>query len=87
MQVTTMECAEELTMILEALGELKDDTTLPRNIKTKLDVISEILKTDTDMSIKINKALDEFEVISDDTNIQPYTRTQIWNIVSMLEMI
>jgi len=25
--------------------------------------------------------------VSDDNNIQPYTRTQIWNIASMLEAL
>ncbi|MBI2147724.1 UPF0147 family protein [Candidatus Woesearchaeota archaeon] len=82
-----MECAEELNMVMEAVGELQDDATLPRNIKIKLDIISEILHKETELSLKVNKALDELDSISDDTNIQPYTRTQIWNIVSMLETL
>lgn len=87
MTVMTMECAEEINMILEALAELQSDSTLPRNIKIKLEMVCDILKDGADLPIKINKALDEFESISDDSNIQPYTRTQIWNIVSMLETI
>ncbi|MBU0461926.1 MAG: UPF0147 family protein, partial [Nanoarchaeota archaeon] len=39
-----------------------------------------------ELSIRINKALSELDEISDDTNLQAYTRTQIWNIASMLEM-
>lgn len=85
--VVAMECAEELNMVMEAVGELQDDATLPRNIKIKLDIISEILHKETELSLKVNKALDELDSISDDTNIQPYTRTQIWNIVSMLETL
>jgi uncharacterized protein (UPF0147 family) len=73
--------------ILESLSELQEDTTIPKNIKTKLQQIVEILKQDADTSIKINKALNELEDISDDANIQPYTRTQLWNIVSMLETV
>lgn len=82
-----MECAEELNMVMEAVGELQDDSTLPRNIKIKLDLISEILHKETELSVRVNKALDELDSISDDANIQPYTRTQIWNIVSMLETL
>ena len=35
---------------------------------------------------KINKALHELEEVAEDTNMQPYTRTQIWNVVSLLEL-
>jgi len=37
--------------------------------------------------IRINKALHELEEIADDINLQPFTRTQLWNIVSILEKI
>lgn len=73
--------------VLEAIQELQEDATIPKNIKTKLEEISEMLKSDEDISIRINKALHELDEISDDTNIQPYARTQIWNIASMLESI
>jgi uncharacterized protein (UPF0147 family) len=48
-----------------------------------------ILKDDKepDDNIKVNKALSELDEISDDTNIQTFTRAQIWNIASMLERI
>lgn len=73
--------------VLEAIQELQEDVTIPKNIKTKLEEISEILKSKEDVSIRVNKALHELDEISDDTNIQPYARTQIWNIASMLESI
>lgn len=80
---------ERVQNIVEALQELTSDNTVPRNIKSKIDGIITILKENNgeDMSIKVNKALSELDDISDDTNMQAYTRTQIWNIVSMLEMI
>ena len=79
---------ERLSNIIEALEELVGDNTVPRNIKAKISDIISILKGDgEDTSMKINKVLSELDEISDDTNIQPYTRTQIWNIASMLEMI
>jgi uncharacterized protein (UPF0147 family) len=80
---------DRINNIIEALQELANDSTVPRNIKMKVEAVISILKDDkeADANIKVNKALSELDEISDDTNIQPFTRTQIWNIASMLERI
>ena len=78
---------DALAGIVEALQELQEDNTVPRNIKTKIQAIIDILNDDTEKSIKVNKSLSELDEIADDVNLQQYTRTQIWNIVSMLETI
>jgi len=80
--------SEELTSeTIEQLQELEEDVNIPKNIKTKIKNITNILKEDTENSIKINKALSELDEISNDPNLESYTRTQIWNIVSILEKI
>ncbi len=73
--------------IIDVMSELLSDNTVPRNIKSKIEIIIHSLEQKTDKSLRINKALSILEEISDDNNIQPYTRTQIWNLVSMLEGI
>ncbi len=78
---------EQLNDILDVLKELAEDSTVPKNVKNKVSEVIEILKDDSEMSLKISKALQELEEISDDSNLQPFTRTQIWNITSMLEKI
>lgn len=79
---------EELKNLIDYLHELEEDNTVPKNIRTKITSVIEILKNpEEETSIKVNKALDEFEEISNDTNIQSYTRTQMWNVVSILESI
>jgi uncharacterized protein (UPF0147 family) len=78
---------EQLQSILDALKELVNDTTVPKNVKSKLETVMSTLNEDAeDLSMRINKALSELDEVSDDTNLQSYTRTQIWNIASMLEM-
>ena len=79
----------KISNIIEALQELSNDSTVPRNIKVKVENVINILKDDKepDNNIKVNKALSELDEISDDTNIQTFTRAQIWNIASMLERI
>jgi uncharacterized protein len=79
---------EEITSVVEALEELVSDNTVPQNVRAKLTQIVKILQTDSsDVAIRINKVLDELEEISNDVNLPSYTRTQLWNVSCMLEMI
>lgn len=79
---------EEIENVLEAIGELQADSSMPKNIKAKLELVTSLLKEKNgDKLIMINKALDELEELSNDSNVQPYTRTQLWNLISMLESI
>jgi uncharacterized protein (UPF0147 family) len=73
--------------IVEVLTELKEDNTVPKNVKEKIKVVMDVLKEDEDLKLKVNKVLHELDDIADDPNLQPYTRTQIWNVVSMLEKV
>lgn len=73
--------------VVEALNELKEDSTVPKNIKTRIDNMICLLKEDTEDSIKVSRVMHEIEEITEDVNMQPYTRTQIFNVVSLLEMI
>ncbi len=78
---------ERLQDVVEVLEELCDDSTVPRNIKAKFQGMISLLNNQGETSMKVNKTLHDLDEITDDTNLQPYTRTQIWNVVSMLEKI
>ena len=78
---------EDLEPIFDTISELIEDSSVPKNVKTKLELVSAILKKEGELPIKINKALDELDSLAEDTNIQPYTRTQIWSLVSAMESI
>ena len=82
-----MEEEKDVEKIIENMNELVEDSSVPKNIKENVEKIIKILKEDGDISIRISKALNCLDEISDDINMQPYTRTQIWNIVSMLEKV
>ncbi|MBW2996361.1 UPF0147 family protein [Candidatus Woesearchaeota archaeon] len=81
-----MDAKEQIESVIDVLGELQEDS-VPRNVKEKIESTIEALKEDSEISIKVHKALHELEEIADDPNLQPYTRTQIWNVVSVLEKI
>ena len=73
--------------IVESLKELEEDQFVPKNVKEKIKNTISILEEETEDKIKVNKALNELDEIADDPNLQAYTRTQVWNIVSCLEKI
>lgn len=77
---------KQIQEIINALSELLDDSTVPKNIKTKVENTIKVLK-ENDVSMGVDKARQELDEIADDSNIQPYTRTQVWAIVSMLEKV
>jgi uncharacterized protein (UPF0147 family) len=60
---------------------------VPRNVKSKVEQVLKILNENTEVSIRVNKALNELEEIANDSNMQTYTRTQLWNIISLLEKV
>ncbi len=76
---------DQLQDIISLLEELSDDNAVPRNIKIKFQQIITSLNKKGETSMKVSKALQELEDVADDTNIQAYVRTQIWNVISMLE--
>ena len=73
--------------IVGSLSELQEDATVPRNVRNHIQSIINNLKNGVELSIKVNKALNDLGEISNDVNLQSYTRTQIWNIMSVLEKI
>jgi len=73
--------------VSKLLSELAEDINIPKNVKIKINSTISTLKEEKDNLIKVHKALNELGDIADDVNIQPYTRTQIWNLVSILEKL
>ena len=80
---------EQLEEVVEFISELEDDHNVPRNIKAKLADIMKRLKSASqqELSLTINKLLCDLDDISNDANLDSFTRQQIWSISSMLEAI
>ena len=74
----------DLTEVNELLSSLTTDSSISKNVRDILDNIMEDLR-DGDVAIKIDAALQKVEDLSLDPNLSPYTRTQIWNLTSLLE--
>ncbi|MFT4303124.1 MAG: UPF0147 family protein [Candidatus Woesearchaeota archaeon] len=73
--------------IIDFLDDLREDTSVPKNVKLRIAEVVEILKCDIDSSLKVDKVMHIFDELNDDSNIDSFTRTQLWNVVSMLESL
>ena len=82
-----LKLGKEVDNVIGAFNELQNDPTVQKNVKMKIQEITDNLKEEASLSIKIHKALNDLDEIASDVNLQPYTRAQIWNIVSILEKI
>ncbi len=77
----------DIVTINKLLDEINEDRSVPKNIRNSLIEVKHHLNSDSDMAIKVNSAVSILDEISNDPNIPVYARTQIWNIVSMLEIL
>lgn len=76
----------DLTEIIQLLGEMKSDDDLPQRVRESIIDMKEILEVeDEDPDIKINTCLEKIEEFGDSCDIDSYSRTKIWSLVSKLE--
>lgn len=75
--------------IVKLLSEILEDRTVPRNIRAAAEEAKKELTENTEngWDIRLSSAISVLDEIINDPNMPMYTRTQIWNIVSMLEAV
>lgn len=78
---------ELLGEIILLMKELEQDNGVSSNTKEKIVNSINTLNQDMDLSFKASKVIHEIEEVSQNNNIESYTRTQLWNIVSLLEKL
>ncbi len=77
----------EIDEINKLLEEINNDRSVPKNIRTLVqDARKNLDNPKIEKAVKINTAISILDEVSNDPNIPTYTRTQIWNIVSLLEI-
>ncbi len=77
--------AVELEEISAMIDNLVTDTSIPKNIRRALSEAKSRLDSDEEQSVKISAAIYVIESITEDINMPPHARTQIWAIMSALE--
>jgi uncharacterized protein (UPF0147 family) len=77
----------DVTPVKELLEQVLNDRSVPKNIRAAAEDSKASLESDMDVEVSISAAIGFLDDIINDPNMPMYTRTQIWNIVSMLEQM
>jgi len=82
------EYIQKTNQAMAILNLVAEDNTTPRNIRRTAKQASDLL-TDENLSLaaRAANAIDILDQISQDPNMPMYTRTRIWNVISVLEGI
>ena len=75
----------DLSPVLTLLDTIISDRTVPKNIRKAAEDSKIALNSSQSDEVKISTAIHTLDEIINDPNMPLYTRTQIWNVVSMLE--
>jgi uncharacterized protein (UPF0147 family) len=76
---------KQANAILSLIGE---DHTTPRNIRhAAKEALAVLSVTDQSHGVRAAQTVNILGDISQDPNMPAYTRTRIWNVVSILEIV
>ena len=75
---------DELEDVITILHSIREDNSVPKNVKSRIDLTIGSLNSESEVSLRIDKALQELSEISNDPNIPAYTRIEVLNLISLL---
>lgn len=82
------EYAQKLNQAMAILNRVAEDNTTPRNIRRMAKEASDMLIDEAlSLAARAANAIDILDQVSQDPNMPMYTRTRIWNAISILEGI
>ncbi|MCD4666698.1 UPF0147 family protein [archaeon] len=76
---------DQLNNIIEMLSGIKEDNSVPKNIRAKVENTIILLNDDKcEDCIKVDKVVQELDEISQDPNLPVYTRVEVLNVIGVL---
>jgi uncharacterized protein len=78
---------KKIKEIVSFMDDVLGDTSVPKNIKRAVTDAKNKLLSNEDPVLCASSAIYYLESISEDINLPMHARTQIWQIVSVLETI
>jgi len=77
---------ETVQNMIALLDAIEQDNTVPKNIRAKIKEATAILANEElNISLRIDKSLEHLGDLTENPNLPPYTRMQVWSLVSQLE--
>jgi len=78
----------QIGRILDSLGQLADDGSVPRNIRRGAQSARDALsKPRVALDMRIASAVNVLDDLANDPNLPTHGRTAIWSIISHLESV
>ncbi len=82
------EYEERIEEAMNVLGMVSEDTTTPRNIRRAAkQSITALQISENTPAVRAANAISILDEILQDPNMPPYTRVELWNVMSLLEAI
>ena len=80
---------EKINAINQLMEQIINDRTVPRNIRNAVQEAKNNFNDVNlgDLEVRISAAVGILDEIINDPNMPMYTRTQVWNVVSLLESL
>ena len=79
---------KQIEQAILLLTKIAEDKTVPKNIKeVALKAKQTLCDKTKELNVRIDTVIQLFDEINEDPNMPIYTRTQIWNVISLLESI
>ena len=79
---------ETIRICIQMLQNIKEDSTIPRNIRRVADETKSILQDESkSIGLRAATAISMIDEISNDPNMPVHARTRIWELVSQLETV
>ncbi|HLD86446.1 MAG TPA: UPF0147 family protein [Candidatus Nanoarchaeia archaeon] len=78
---------DALTDIISVLNEISLDSNVPRNVRAKMGEIQAMLNSAREDSVKLHDAMHALDEVSTDANLDSFSRTQVYSLISMLEKL
>jgi hypothetical protein len=78
---------EKIEQIISLMNLLMEDMSVPRNIKKAVEEARRRLQEKGDPVVRAGGAIYSIGEVSEDINLPPHARTQIWHILSALETV
>ncbi|MEK6963530.1 MAG: UPF0147 family protein [Nanoarchaeota archaeon] len=71
--------------VQDALSNLIGDNSVPKNIRSRLGIILQNLGHTQNIHLQLNQSLSDLDDISNDINLPPFVRTELFSVLSLLE--
>ena len=79
---------DRINQVISILSTVSEDRTTPRNIRQAAKDAMDTLKiSDQTQAVRAAQAISILDDVGLDTNMPAYTRTRMWNVVSLLAVI